>query len=492
MGGAEMPQNGALEKIVGKKNVFNDPAVLEEYSFDSSFVPRMRPKCVVKPTSAAQVQELVKWANETLAPLVPISSGPPHFRGDTVPGVGGAVIVDMSEMKKVMRIDARNRVAWVEPGVTFGELNAELSKAGLTTYSPLCPRSSKSVLTSILEREPITMPAHHWDCTDPMLCGEVIFGTGDKMRTGEAAGPGTLEEQWALGKAHMTPFGLAQFDETKLISGAQGTIGILTWTSLKCRLLSKFSRLFLVPSEEITSLLDLSYQLLRVRQCDHCFILNDLNLACLLGQTPDGIRSLRGILPSWALVVSFEGYGELPEEKVAWQEGDFRKMTSRAGLNAKDMLPGVDGQTLSEVISKPSSEPYWKLRYRGGCSDLFFLTTLDRTPGFIDSVFNISGTKRFSQKDIGVYIQPIVQGTSCHCEFDIYYDPEDAAAVAGAKWLMTEGAAKLANMGGFFSRPYGPWSKIAYNHAGVTTETLKKVKNIFDPKAVLNPGNLCF
>jgi hypothetical protein len=487
-----MSGNGGLEKIVGKKNVLYDPATLEEYSSDSSFVPRMRPRCVVKPSNAVQIEHLVKWANETMTPLVPMSSGPPHFRGDTVPGVGGAVVMDLSGMKKIVRIDPRNRVAMVEPGVTFAELQPELEKSGLSAYMPLCPKSSKSVLTSILEREPTTMPAHHWDCTDPMLCGEVVFGTGDKMRTGEAAGPGTLEEQWAIGKAHMTPYGLSQFDETKLISGAQGTIGILTWTSLKCRLSSKLSRLFMVPSEEIEPLFYLTYQLLRLRQCDHCFILNDLNLSCLLGQTADEIESLRETLPPWVLVVSFEGYGELPEDKVAWQESDFRRIASRAGFSPKNALSGLDGEILSNVISKPSSEPYWKSRYKGGCTDLFFLTTLDQTPKFIHGVLHMSGTKRFSQRDIGIYIQPIVQGTSCHCEFDIYYDPEDAGAVVGAKWLTTDGAAKLANMGGFFSRPYRPWAKFVYNHAGLTSELLKKVKNIFDPKAVLNPGNLCF
>jgi FAD/FMN-containing dehydrogenase len=48
------------------------------------------------------VQKLVKLANETMTPLVPVSSGPPHFRGDTVPGIGGAVIVDLSGMKKII------------------------------------------------------------------------------------------------------------------------------------------------------------------------------------------------------------------------------------------------------------------------------------------------------------------------------------------------------------------------------------------------------
>jgi len=30
-----------------------------------------------------EIQNLINWANETLTPLVPISSGSPHFRGDT-------------------------------------------------------------------------------------------------------------------------------------------------------------------------------------------------------------------------------------------------------------------------------------------------------------------------------------------------------------------------------------------------------------------------
>jgi len=40
-----------------------------------------------------------------------------------VPSTGGAVVVDMSGMKKIVFVDRARRVAMVEPGVTFGELN---------------------------------------------------------------------------------------------------------------------------------------------------------------------------------------------------------------------------------------------------------------------------------------------------------------------------------------------------------------------------------
>jgi hypothetical protein len=256
---------------------------------------------------------------------------------------------------------------------------------------------------------------------------------------------------------------------------------------------SKFSRTLLVPSEDISPLFEVVYQLLKTRQCDHCFFLNDLNLACLLAQKPDDIKDLRESLPPWVLVVSFEGNGDLPEDRVAWLEADFNEIVLRTGqLRPTPRIAGADAEDLSEILSRPSDEPYWKLRYRGGCSDIFFLTTLDNTPGFIDAVNAMSRSKRFPQEDIGVYIQPVVQGTSCHCEFDLYYDPSDAADVERAKWLVSEGASNLANMEAFFSRPYGPWAKVAYNRATETATMQKKIKKIFDPKDILNPGQLCF
>ena len=89
-----------LIEIVGKANVLADQAVLDSYSCDMSFMSPIRPSCVVKPDNAEQIERIVEIAKKTLTPLVPVSSGPPHFRGDTIPGTGGTVVVDLSGMKK--------------------------------------------------------------------------------------------------------------------------------------------------------------------------------------------------------------------------------------------------------------------------------------------------------------------------------------------------------------------------------------------------------
>ena len=155
-----MVQARKLVNLFGSGRVSYKKVILDEYSRDMSLVEALRPECIVKPITASEINKLVDFANTTLTPLVPVSSGAPHFRGDTVPGVGGAIVVDLSAMKRILRVDRQNRVAMVEPGVTFGELIPELHNAGLRINMPFLPRKSKSVLGSLLEREPPIMPKY--------------------------------------------------------------------------------------------------------------------------------------------------------------------------------------------------------------------------------------------------------------------------------------------------------------------------------------------
>ena len=481
-----------LVKIVGRENITDNPEILKEYSGDCSFAPPKTPACVLKPANVEELQSVVKWANEKRIPLVPVSSGAPHFRGDTVPGVEGAVIVDLRRMNKIIRVNHANRVAIVEPGVTFGELQAELAKEGMSAYMPLLPRSTKSVLASVLEREPIIQPGVHFDSTDPMLCAEIVFGTGDTMRTGEASGPDTLEQQWEIGKAQISPFGPTQMDPQRLISGAQGTIGIVTWISLKCRFLSEVKSAFLIPSATLDNLIQLSYKLTRIRFSGNIFTLNGLNLACLLRHTSKEITALSEKLPPWVMFVSCEGYGPLPEEKVQYLEADLKELAESFGLKIQTTVDGVKAEELASLLAKPSTEPYWKLRLKGGFDEIFFLTTQGKTPEFARIMTEIAQQQEYPVRNIGVYIQPSMQGTNCHCEFDFYYDPANKTEAEKTRKAVAEMADKMEAAGAFFSRPYAELAKTAYRHSGDTAEMQKKVKAIFDPNGILNPGKLCF
>ena len=486
-----MPEKEELAAIVGGENVSDTPEALEAYSRDESFVRRMKPQFVARPENVAEVQEIVKWANSTGTPLIPVSSGPPHFRGDTVPSLGG-VVVDLSRMKRIIRINRRNRVAMVEPGVTFAELQLELKKEGMRLPMPLSPRSSKSVIGSCLEREPTMIPKYQWDISDPLLCTEVVFGTGDLFRTGEAAGPGSLEDQWASGQAQTNAMGPFQVDFFRLIQGSQGTMGILTWATVKCELLPQLQKTFLVASQKLEDLLDFTYKLLWARLGDELLILNNFNLATLLAKNPDEIKSLREMLPPWVLIVCVAGYERLPQERVDYQEKDVMDTAQSFGVTPVTAIDGVQGSDILEALSTVSAEPYWKLRYKGGCHDIFFLTTLGKTPEFIACMDQMAAEAGHPGIDIGVYLQPQIQGRACHCEFNLNFDPANPKELEKVRKLFFDASKALMGMGGFFSRPYGPWAEMAYGRDGQSAMALRKVKGIFDPNNVMNPGKLCF
>ena len=125
----------------------------------------------------------------------------------------------------------------VEPGVTFGELIPAVAAKGLRLNMPLAPRSTKSVVGSMLSREPVIMPHYHWDIADPIGSTEVVFGTGDMFRTGAAAGPGDIAEQRAAGGRQKEAAGPSAMSLHRLLQGAQGTMGIVTWASARCELM---------------------------------------------------------------------------------------------------------------------------------------------------------------------------------------------------------------------------------------------------------------
>ena len=487
--------NGKKEEligIVGKGSVLDVPETLEAYSQDQSFVLPMKPWFVVKPKNVDEVQRIVKSANQTLTPLVPVSSGPPRFHGDTVPSAPGAVIVDLSGMSRIIRIDRRNRMTLIEPGVTYSQLQPELAKEGLRLSTPLLPRANKSVVASLLEREPTLVPKYQWAILDPLRCIEVVWGDGNQFRTGEAGNQSSLEESWKSHFAQATPRGPGQTDFYKFVSAAQGSMGIVTWASIKCEVLPQLHKLFFVPSKKLDDLIDLAYRLLRFRFGDEFLLLNSSNLASILGDGVDQIRVLREKLPPWVILVGTAGRSILPRERVEFQENDIREITQRFGFQLLPAIPGATGVEVLEVILNPSREPYWKLGYKGGCQDIFFITTLDKTPQFVRTMYSLAEALNYSCPDIGVYIQPVHQGASCHCEFSLPFDPSDKVEVAKIKEFYTKASKDLLNQGAFFSRPYGIWANMVYNRDTQTTIVLKKIKEIFDPNNVMNPGKLCF
>ncbi len=478
-----------LANIVGAAAVSEEEADLAPYAGDRSYTDGYMPALRVRPQTADQVRRIILTAGTNGFPLVPVSSRPPGFRGDAVPSVEGAVIVDLSAMNKIEWINRRDRVTVVEPGVTFGQLEPELEKEGLRILMPLLPRAGQSVVGAFMEREPFTGPRYAWDLSDPVASAEIILGDGYPMRTGGGAGPGpTREKQRQVGGAHKLPFAPFAMDVKRMAQGSCGGLGICTWQALRCELLPEQEEVFFAGSSDPARLMNAAYRLLYLRLTDEQYLVNNLTLAALWESDPQKIEALRGQLPEWILVCSIAGYGTLAREQFAYKAGDLADESRSLGLDLQETVGGISGEHYRrKLIRKVSGEPFWKVRLRGDCREVLFLAPTSRVAEFITTAREVVDKAGF--RDLGVYVQQVIQGTACQVGFDFQVAP---AKTLDLHPLYRELSQKIYSLGGYFSRPYGEWADLVYPDAEVFVKYARHMKDLFDPAHIMNPEKLCF
>jgi len=477
-----------LINIVGHEYATDNPNILDKYSKDYSINPPIRPNYVVLPEKREEVQRIIELANRNSIPVIPRSSGV-GFHGNTIPNQGG-IVVNMTRMNRILNIDERNRSVRIEPGVTYGQLQKVLANYRLMALNPLSPHPLKSVLSSHLEREPMLIPKFEYG--DPVLTMEVILPRGDILRTGSASAPGAPDESLS---DLVGPHGPG-LDFYRFFLGAQGTLGIVTWMNIKVEYLPKLQKLFFIPFEKVEDLIEPTYRIQRRMIGNECFILNQTYLASILARSENELEQLKEVLPSWTLILCLAGGPRRPEEKIEYEEEVLKEVASNLSLNILSTLPGTlgDDKILLERIRQPwvETDPYWKFREKEGHEDLSFHMKLNRIPEFIQPVYELAFNKGYDAKYIGCYIQPIERGRVCYCEFGLSYKPDDLDEVEKVRGLYSEANEMLYSKGALFTSPYGIQSKIAYGRATSYTATLRKIKNIFDPNNIMNPGKLCF
>ncbi|MCP4751845.1 MAG: FAD-binding oxidoreductase [Proteobacteria bacterium] len=445
------------------------------------------PHFIVRPQNTKQVEQLIDLAKQCRLNLVPASSGPPHMKGGTLLDAPG-VVVDLSGMNNIVLMDRRNKVALVEPGVTYAALQEEADKHNLKVLMPLLPKAGKSVLASYLENDPILIPKYHWDMSDPLLCTEVIFGNGRFYRTGSAGGPGSIKQKIDANVMFKNPLGPGQTDLMKIVQGSQGTMGIVTWASVKLEVKPSIHRMYFAVDGKLERLVDFSYRVLKPKLADEFFIVNRQAFAAMTGRNPDEAKSDEAYIAAYGV----SGYDVCPEERVAYQEEDIAKTAQQTGVAVANTCMGITGSKLSRIVARPSGEPYYKDALKGASATIHFLSTMDKSEGFIKVMSDAVSAHGYPASEIGVYIQPILFGRACHIEFSLYYNPQDDPSAAAMEKMHTSASRALADAGAFYSRPYGCWSDLAYSRCADTVTALKRVKQIFDPDHVLNQGKLVF
>jgi len=482
----------ALEGIVGKKNILTDEETLKKYSGDESWMPPRMPDWVVKVKSTEEVQKVVRLANEHRVPVVPRSSGV-GFHGSGIPQEGG-IVIDLKGMNRVLRIDTRNKWAMVEPGVTYGQLQKELKPHGFRAVIPLLPHPEKSVITSILEKAPHLTSKMHLD--EIILTMQLIFPNGDRFRTGSLAVPvPDLKPEEVPDKAHSdlcNSLGPG-IDWWRLLTGSEGTLGIVTVMNFKITHLPTQQKVYFIPFKSIEELIEPTYRILRKEIGNECFILNRHNLASILAEGREDITTLKAYLPPFCLIICVDAGEWYPDEKVAYQEQALRSICYQCSCEFSTALPPIAeaDKKMVEMLSQPWSDgEYWKFRYRGGCWDIPLLTPLDHAPQLIKIMREVAAEREYPFEDIGIYLQPKQRGRVYHLEFNLPVDKNNAQAREEVKALLSRAAKRLLNGGGFIYRPYGSLAEMVFSRTGNLHLAIKKIKEILDPNKVMNPGKL--
>ncbi len=446
------------------------------------------PQCAIQPGSVAELQKIIRRARAEKFGLVPVSSGGPHIKGGTACPVDHAV-VDLSAWNKIPWVNRRNRVCFVEPGVTYGQLNDYLKEHGMTLPTPLAPRSTKSVLAAAIDREPHIWPRMQWDMQDPVACTEFIFGTGELFRSGSAGGPGSLEDQRRSKGAQKMPMGPGQTDFQRVLIGSQGCMGIMTWISLRTELLPSIERPMLIGGDRLSQLIEYVYQAQRPWLGEHSFILNRLAAAMLMTRNnPSSLERVRLSLPEYICLQNIAGFERLPRERLEYQYEELKDMAGGIGLRLADAAGEIEARALLESARSPSGPRDWRHVARGHCLSLFFLSLLNNSEMFISLVQETAKACGIPQEQIGIYIQPVVQNHACHIEFLLPFNPDDDREVETMKRFEADATGRLIKAGAFFSRPYGRAAEMVFKNNPANTELIRVIKGLFDPENILNPG----
>ena len=175
----------ALEQVVGTDHVFVDEADRRAYADHFAGDESLHQPCgAVAPASTAEVQAVVRIANEYRLPLWTISRGKNFGYGGPAPALRGSMVLDLSRMKR-FTVDVENGTVLVEPGVGFYDLYDYLQREKIPLWLSVPGNSWGSVAGNALDRGVgYTTYGDH----AARICGlEVVLPEGDLVRTGMGA-----------------------------------------------------------------------------------------------------------------------------------------------------------------------------------------------------------------------------------------------------------------------------------------------------------------
>ena len=217
----------ALQAIVGETEVFWGEAINEDYAHDELGGISHMPEVLVRVRSTEEVSAIMRLADQRCIPVT-VRGSDTGLVGAAVPICGG-ILLETTKMNKILSMDPNNLTVTVQPGVLLMELSA-FAEENDFLYPP-DPGEKSATIGGNISTNAGGMRAVKYGVTrDYVRALTVVLPNGEILKLGAAVAKNS-----------------SGYSLKDLVIGSEGTLCIITEAVLKLVPLPKVSVSLLVP-----------------------------------------------------------------------------------------------------------------------------------------------------------------------------------------------------------------------------------------------------
>ncbi|MCS7232544.1 MAG: FAD-binding oxidoreductase [Synergistetes bacterium] len=456
-----------LIRIVGERGViYEDKDALEAYSHDESafkYYARM-PDVVVKPEKVEQISEIMKLANEEKIPVTPRGAGS-GLSGGCIPLFGG-IVLSLERMNRVIEVDKKNLVAVVEPGVVTNDLCRRVMEEGL--YYAGYPMS---VETSFIGGNVATNAGGSkvikYGSTGHHVLGiEAVFPNGEVVIFG--------------GKRRKDSSG---YNFVKLLVGSEGTLAVFSKIYLNLIPLPGKTVDLLIPFKKVEDAVDsVPLILMESKELPSALEFIDKVSIELSAKYNNTSFPFQGEAEAF-LIVQLEGKNRTELENIYEKVG--KALLSKGAID------------VFVADNRSASESIWKVR-RTWLEALKAVDPYVSTGDVVLPTSSIPDMMSFLSEMSNEYKVKIPVAAHV-ADGNLHPAPLKPSHVSLEEWryiseeILDKLALKAAELGGAVSGEHGIGllkKRVLNETKRKEVELMKKMKRVFDPNNIMNPGKI--